>query len=134
MRRIVRLLPLSFKGESMERKTSRNLFLSGIVLAIIATILFVVSGGIAAANATPDGQVSGGAASVFVILSIVAVVIYIVAGILAFIAWIGALIKTARLGEWVWFILLLILGGTGIMMLVYIFAGPTKPADSGQMS
>ena len=110
----------------MERKTSRNLYLSGIVLAIIATILFVVSSGIAAANA-PDGQVSGGAESVFVILSIVAVVIYIVAAILAFIAWIGALIKTARLGEWVWFILLLILGGTGIMMLVYIFAGPTQP-------
>ena len=111
----------------MERKTSRNLYLSGIVLAIIATILFVASSVVAASNATPDGQVTGSAGGIFAILAIVAVLLYIVAGILAFIAWIGALIKTARLGEWIWFILLLILGGTGIMMLVYIFAGPTQP-------
>lgn len=111
----------------MERKISRNLYLGGIILAIIATILFVASSGIAAANATPDGQVPGSAGAIFAILAIVAVLLYIVAGILAFIAWIGALIKTAQLGEWVWFILLLILGSTVIMMLVYIFAGPTQP-------
>ena len=111
----------------MERKTSRNLYLSAIVLAIIAAILFVVSGGVAAANVTPDGQVSGAAGGIFAILAIVAVVLFIVVAILAFISWVGALIKTAQLGQWLWFILLLILGGTGIMMLVYIFVGPTEP-------
>jgi hypothetical protein len=50
------------------------------------------------------------------------------------IAWIGALIKTAQLGQWLWFVLVLLLSGTVIMMLVYIFAGPTKPANSGQMA
>ena len=116
----------------MERKTSRNLYLGGIVLAIIATILIVVASVIVAANTTTgttgtDSQLPPGVATVFSILTIVAVLLYIVAGILAFISWIGALVKTARLGEWVWFILLLILGGTGIMMLIYIFAGPTQP-------
>lgn len=42
------------------------------------------------------------------------------------IAWFGALIKTARLGRWGWFICLLIF--SGITMLVYIFAGPTTSA------
>ncbi len=115
----------------MERKTSRNLYLGGIVLAIIATILIVVASVIAAANATtgPDGQsqVPDSITTVLAILTIAAAAIYVIGAILAIVAWIGALIKTARLGEWVWFILLLILGGTGIMMLVYIFAGPTQP-------
>jgi hypothetical protein len=36
------------------------------------------------------------------------------------------------LGQWVWFILLIVF--SGITMLVYIFAGPTQPANSGQMA
>lgn len=111
----------------MERKTSRNLYLSAIVLAIIATIVIVAASVVAAGNASPDGTLSDSAAATFGILTIVATIIYIVAGILAFISWVGALIKTARLGQWVWFILVLLLGGTGIMMLIYIFAGPTEP-------
>ena len=86
----------------MERKTSRNLYLIGLLLVIIASVLLAV-GGIGA-----------------------------VGGILAIVAWIGALVKTARLSQWLWFILLIVF--SGITMLVYIFAGPTKPAESGQMS
>jgi cytochrome bd-type quinol oxidase subunit 2 len=125
MRRIVRLLPLSFKGESMERKTSRNLYLVGIVLFIVATVLLIVASGAAVATANPDGTISTGTGTGLGILAIVSTLLFIVGGILATIAWVGALIKTARLGQWMWFVLLLIF--SGITMLIYIFAGPTQP-------
>ncbi len=116
----------------MERSTSRNLFLAGLVLGIIATVLFFVGGAAAAAGATtnPDGTVSTTAGAGIGIMLIIAFIVWAVAGILTFIAWLGALIKTARLGQWLWFILLLVLSWTGIMMLVYVFAGPTKPAQA----
>ena len=46
--------------------------------------------------------------------------------LLALVAWIGALVKTARLGRWGWFIFLLLF--SAITMLIYIFAGPTASA------
>jgi len=118
----------------MERKTSRNLYLIGLLLVIIASVLLAV-GGIGAAAATttnPDGTVSTTAGAGLGIMLLVAFIVYAVGGILAIVAWIGALVKTARLSQWLWFILLIVF--SGITMLVYIFAGPTKPADSGQMA
>ena len=109
----------------MERKTSRNLYLVGIVLFIVATVLLIVASGAAVATANPDGTISTGAGTGLGILALVSTLLFIVGGILATIAWIGALIKTARLGQWLWFVLLLIF--SGITMLVYIFAGPTEP-------
>jgi hypothetical protein len=108
----------------MERKTSRNLYLIGLVLAIIATVLLIVGGGVAAGATNSDGSVSTAAGASLGIMLIVAFLVYIVAAVFAIIAWIGALIKTAKLGQWVWFILLLVINVT---MLVYIFAGPTEP-------
>jgi hypothetical protein len=125
---------LNVEGERMERKTSRNLYLIGLVLFIIATVLLIVGGGAAAAATTtnPDGTVSTTAGAGIGILLIVSFLVYAVGGILAIIAWIGALIKTARLGQWLWFILLIVF--SGITMLVYIFAGPTEPASAAASS
>lgn len=109
----------------MERKTSRNLYLVGIVLFIVASVLLVVASGAAVATANPDGTINTGAGTGLGILAIVSTLLFIVGGILATIAWVGALIKTARLGQWMWFVLLLIF--SGITMLIYIFAGPTQP-------
>jgi hypothetical protein len=116
----------------MERSTSRNLYLAAIVLGIIATVLFFVGGAAAAAATTtnPDGTVNTTAGAGVGIMLIIAFIVWAVAGILSFIAWLGALIKTARLGQWLWFVLVLLLSWTGIMMLVYVFAGPTKPASA----
>lgn len=50
--------------------------------------------------------------------------------LLALIAWVGALIRTARLGRWGWFVFLLVF--SGITMLIYIFAGPTTSANSSR--
>ena len=116
----------------MERSTSRNLYLIGLLLVIIATVLLIVGGGAAAAATTtnPDGTVSTTAGAGIGILLIVSFIVYAIGAILTFVAWIGALVKTAKLSQWVWFILLIVF--SGITMLVYIFAGPTKSANSGQ--
>lgn len=45
--------------------------------------------------------------------------------VLACISWIGALIRTARLGSWRWFVCLLLF--SGIALLLYIFIGPQAP-------
>jgi hypothetical protein len=42
---------------------------------------------------------------------------------LGLIAWIGALVRTARLRRWGWFTCLLIFSGAALTL--YIFAGPT---------
>src|SRR5215469_13406872 len=50
----------------------------------------------------------------------------VVSSILWLIGYVGALVKMARLNQWVWLVLLILFAP--ITMLVYIFAGPTKPA------
>ena len=109
----------------MERKTSRNLYLIAILLEIVSVVLFVVGTGAAAATTNADGTVSNAGAASFGILGIIAILAAIVGGVLALIAWIGALIKLAKLNQWLWFVLVFLF--SGIMMLVYIFAGPTEP-------
>ncbi|HET8909090.1 MAG TPA: hypothetical protein VFN11_19210 [Ktedonobacterales bacterium] len=104
----------------MERKTSRNLYLASIVIFVVGLVLLIVAGGAASANANSTSVGTGVG-----IMAIVSSLLFIVGGILATIAWIGALIKTAKLGQWVWFILVILFAP--IMMLVYIFAGPTEP-------
>ena len=110
----------------MSRSLSRNLYLIGLGIVIVATILIVAS--FAGSQYTTDPTTGyrtltsvGNPA-----LLAISIVLYVIAGIINFIAWIGALVKTAQLGRWGWFICLLLL--SGITMLVYIFAGPETPA------
>ncbi|HEY7342028.1 MAG TPA: hypothetical protein VH591_14205 [Ktedonobacterales bacterium] len=116
----------------MERSTSRNLYLIGLVLEIVGIILFIVGTTAAIATSDANGVPSDAGATSFGILGLIAILVLAVGGVLALVAWIGALVKTAKLGQWLWFILLIVF--SGITMLVYIFAGPTQPANSGQMA
>jgi len=109
----------------MSKSLSRTLYLIGLGVVIVATILLIA--GLAGSTTGP------GANGTTTITSVgnpalvgIAVFVYVVGGILSFIAYIGALIKTAMLGRWGWFVCLLLI--SGITMLVYIFAGPeTRP-------
>lgn len=107
----------------MKRKTSRNLFLAAIISLILSVVILVVS--------TPDQTTASTQAAGLgvTILLIVALLALFAAPVLAVIAWMGALIKMAKLGHWVWFMLLLVLNG--FTMLIYIFAGPTEQAGAG---
>ena len=104
----------------MERKTSRNLFLASIITVILSVVILSVS--------TPDQTTAATQAPGLgvAILLIVALIAFLVAPVLAVVAWMGALIKMAKLGHWLWFILLLVLNG--FTMLIYIFAGPSEQA------
>jgi len=57
-----------------------------------------------------------------------AIGMYVVGAITSFIGYIGALIKMARLDQWIWFILLVAF--SGVTLLVYIFVGPETRAES----
>ena len=54
-----------------------------------------------------------------------AMVIFGVAGILAFVAWFGGLVRTIKMRDWVWMVLLML--GSGIATLVYALVGPEQP-------
>jgi hypothetical protein len=90
----------------MNRATSRILFLAGLAIVVIG---FAVAG--AFPGPGPFQLLAAG-----------------VGGVLCAIGYIGALVTLARLNQWLWFGLLLLL--PPITMLVYVLAGPTTPAGT----
>ena len=102
----------------MRKSLSRTLYLLAILGFIVGFVLTIV--GASQTTTAADGTAT--VSSTGALIALVALVIYAIAGILAFVAWIGALIKTAQLQRWGWFVCLIIF--SGITMLIYIFAGP----------
>jgi hypothetical protein len=84
-------------------------------------------------HATPFGWIMIG-------LAIVAILVLIAAAITQFVAWVGAVLNTARLEDKTWFIVLLVTGLLSfgfIAMVVYVIAGPDDPppaADRPRMT
>ncbi|GCE10420.1 hypothetical protein [Tengunoibacter tsumagoiensis] len=111
----------------MSRSLSRNLYLIGLVIIIIGVVLIGVG---AAQGTTTTTLNSGGTVTTpnNAGLFLAGLALTIIGSIPIAVAWIGALVKTAQLGQWIWFILLIVF--SGVTMLVYIFAGPTTPANS----
>jgi hypothetical protein len=102
------------------------LFILVTATAVLATGTWVVNG-----SEVTDFQLSPTATSTFWFAMFGGILV--VAGAIGqFVAWIGALINTARLTDKLWFIVLLVLGlfGVGfIAMLVYVIAGPDGTLD-----
>ena len=109
----------------MSRSLSRNLYLIGLGIVIVATILIFAA--LAGSQTTTDASGYTRVTSVGnPILLGLSIFLFVIAGIIDLVAWVGALVKTAQLGRWGWFICLLLF--SGITMLIYIFAGPQTPA------
>lgn len=115
----------------MKKSTSRNLFLLAILLYIVGIVLFVYG-----ASGSDFNNLSNLAASgrLFIsadmsnpLLTAIGVLVVALGALLILISWIGALIRTAQLGRWGWFVCLLVL--SGITLLIYVFGGPTTPAN-----
>lgn len=104
----------------MSKSLSRRLYLIGLVAAIVGAIVLVASlaGGATTTTTTPSNPALFG----------VAIILLVISSLLAFIAWIGALVRTAQLGRLGWFVCLIIF--SGVTMLLYIFVGPTTPANA----
>jgi hypothetical protein len=106
----------------LSKSLTRTLYLLAILGFIVGFVLTIVGASQTSTAADGTSTISGTGAAV----ALVGVVLYAIAGILAFVAWIGALIKTAQLQRWGWFVCLIVF--SGITMLIYIFAGPeTSP-------
>jgi hypothetical protein len=54
-----------------------------------------------------------------------AMVLFGVAGILALVAWIGALVRTIKMRDWIWMVLLI--AGSGIATLIYALVSGDQP-------
>jgi len=113
----------------MRKSVSRNLYLLALLFTIVAAVLVLLGLQGSTINTVQTGpySFSGSLTSignppVFFAGTAVAAI----GAILSLIAWFGALIRTAQLGRWGWFVCLIIF--SGITMLVYIFAGPTTRA------
>jgi uncharacterized protein with PQ loop repeat len=101
------------------------------ILAIIGVVAFLPSILSVAQSCTQDQlnagtctpSVSAGAGAGFAI----GIVLLIIAGLLATIAWIGALIRSAKMQTWGWFVVVLLLHWLGT--LIYAVGGPSdQPA------
>ena len=109
----------------MSKSLSRTLYLIGLGLTIVATILLLVSIFVGNTFQTgPDGTTTGSIGNP--VLFGISIFLMIVAAIPLLVSWIGALVKMAQLSRWGWFICLFFFNG--ITMLVYIFAGPETSA------
>ena len=106
----------------MSKSRSRTLYLLSILGLIVGIALYVYVYVVAANQGALDANGNPTLTGTGATLALVGLVCYVVAGILATIAWIGALIKTAQLQRWGWFVCLLLF--SGIAMLIYVFAGP----------
>ena len=110
----------------MRKKTILWVVLAAIVLAIVGAVIFAPSIATATSHCTQE-QISnntcsitlkGGQAAGVIIGSI----LWVVSGVLWLVAWIGALIRSAKMGSWVWFVIILLFSGLGT--LIYAIFGP----------
>ena len=123
----------------MSRSSITKLFAGSIVAVLLSVVLFVVAVGVILGTGT--FVTSGGAITSFQVSSITpAMIALILLGLAAlavgcvglFIAWIAALVNTARLPDRIWFVMLLLLGLFSfgwLAVLVYLLAAPD---DMGQ--
>src|SRR5262249_8607303 len=121
--------PARLQPQQRSTRLSKRTILYLMLGAIILVILGVVLGVLAVGGATTDasGAVTGASASSG-IFGLSARACYGMGSIVALIAWIGALIKTAQIGRWGWFVAVLLLSGLGT--LIYGIAGPEAPATA----
>lgn len=115
----------------MSKANSRTLFLIGLGVCLLATIPLIF--GLVGSTTTTIPLANGGFQTQVTslgnpVLFWLAIAMYVVGAITSFVGYLGALIKMARLDQWIWFILLLAF--SGVTMLVYIFVGPETRAES----
>jgi hypothetical protein len=113
----------------MRRSLVRRFFWGGLALIVVgvAVLLLSLTSGVTTVNnlgqamTTPNG----------VPLFIAGVAICVIGAIAVNVAWIGALIRTAQLGQWAWFVFLFVFHG--VMLLAYVIAGPDQPPQTASL-
>ena len=111
----------------MRKRTILWMEVISFILAIIGLAVFLPTV-FSVAQSCPQDQINAGTCTPSVSAGAgagigIGVVLFIVAGILATIAWIGALIRSAKMQTWGWFVVVLLLHGLGT--LIYAIGGPS---------
>lgn len=127
----------------MTKATVSRIWVVGLVLVLLGILVSII--GIAMAGPTIDrgdlnntqylltemSRTTGG------IIGIIGLVAVAIGGLLQFVAWILAIVVSAIMNRWVWFVALLVLGVVGLeffVMLAYVIAGPTESRSSGALT
>lgn len=118
----------------MRKKTVLILWIIGFVIALIGAGMFVPAIVAAANHCTPNafgGQnCSLPTSDPLTVIGLLGVVVIIIGGLVSTIAWIGALIRSAKMQTWGWFVVVLLFHALGT--LIYALAGPPEqPAMIG---
>jgi hypothetical protein len=117
----------------MRKKTIFWLVLTAIVLAIIGVVIFAPSIGSAASQCTQE-QINSNTCAITLHGAqaagvVIGAILWVISAIFWLVAWIGALIRSAKMGSWAWFVIILIFSGLGT--LIYAIAGPPdRPAPT----
>ena len=109
----------------MTKRTIGIFFLISILMDVVG-IGMIIGGLIGSTTVTnSNGYYSSTQVAQFgnAPLFVTGVILVSLSAIPFLIAWIGALINLARLGEWVWFVLMIIF--SWITLIIYLIAGPT---------
>ncbi|HEY7124015.1 MAG TPA: hypothetical protein VH540_08715 [Ktedonobacterales bacterium] len=114
----------------MSKKTILWLTLIGIVLAIIGAVLVVPVGASALQQCTQE-QINNGTCQPTLSSDAttrlgIGIVLLGISALLHLIAWIGALVRSARMGSWAWFVVVLLISELGLILYA-LFAPRDRP-------
>ena len=111
----------------MSKRTILILSIAAILLGIVGAIAYGAGvGAVASCAGTGATTVSTDCATQGATPFLIGTGLLILGGICSLIAFIGGLIKTAQIGAWVWFVLILLF--TPLATLIYGIAGPETRA------
>ncbi|MGY1669200.1 hypothetical protein [Geodermatophilus sp. SYSU D00710] len=118
----------------MSKRQITRLFVGSLLAVVAGLAVVALGGGLAIASDVlvtqgPDvvGVDAGGAGWLLIALAIVGVLVLLAAGVGLLVAWVAALLATARLEDKTWFLVLLVTGlvSLGVVgMVLYLVAGP----------
>jgi hypothetical protein len=103
---------------TMSKRTILFLSIGAIIVGIVGWVILLGAAASCTATSSTAATCGTGAAGG----ALASTLLLLVAAILTFVAWLLGIIKTARIGKWGWFVLVLLISPLG--SLIYGIAGP----------
>lgn len=129
-----RVSPSLERSAMMRKKTIFWLVLTALILLVIGAAVFAPSIATAASHCTQE-QINSNTCSITLSGAqaagvVIGGILWLIGLILWFVAWIGALVRSAKMGSWVWFVVVLIFSGLGTLLYA-LFGPPDRPVPTG---
>jgi hypothetical protein len=122
------------RSAMMRKKTIFWLVITALILLVIGAVVFAPSIASATSHCTQE-QINANTCSITLQGAqaagvTIGAILWLIGFILWFIAWIGALIRSAKMGSWGWFVVVLIFSGLGTLIYA-LFGPPDRPVPTG---